>query len=166
MRRCSVPIRPWVSPLGPTRTFQHFQRPSSVTATVRSVRRRPWALQNKNGGTCFFATSTMPSLLTNGDPTIYALSTSPGRAAIAVIRVSGPACMQVGYVCNKPSTQEPFNPDRRVPIRYIELCAPEHLCFDRALLHYAHYTIRLRSHRETRSSMPALSSFIFPLHGR
>ena len=30
------------------------------------------------------------------DSTIYALSTAPGRAAIAVIRVSGPACKQVG----------------------------------------------------------------------
>lgn len=29
------------------------------------------------------------------EPTIYALSTAPGRAAIAVIRVSGPACKQV-----------------------------------------------------------------------
>lgn len=30
------------------------------------------------------------------DSTIYALSTAPGRAAIAIIRVSGPACRQVG----------------------------------------------------------------------
>lgn len=29
-------------------------------------------------------------------PTIYALSTAPGKAAIAVIRISGPACRQVG----------------------------------------------------------------------
>lgn len=32
----------------------------------------------------------------HGEPTIYALSTASGRAAIAVIRVSGPACRQVG----------------------------------------------------------------------
>ncbi|KAH0292430.1 P-loop containing nucleoside triphosphate hydrolase protein [Aureobasidium namibiae CBS 147.97] len=30
-----------------------------------------------------------------GDPTIYALSTAPGRAAIAIIRISGPACNHV-----------------------------------------------------------------------
>ena len=30
------------------------------------------------------------------EPTIYALSTATGRAAIAVIRISGPACKQVG----------------------------------------------------------------------
>jgi len=29
------------------------------------------------------------------EPTIYALSTAPGRAAIAVIRISGPACLDV-----------------------------------------------------------------------
>lgn len=29
------------------------------------------------------------------EPTIYALSTAPGRAAIAIIRISGPACFQV-----------------------------------------------------------------------
>jgi tRNA modification GTPase len=30
-----------------------------------------------------------------GDPTIYALSTAPGRAAIAIIRISGPACNHI-----------------------------------------------------------------------
>lgn len=31
----------------------------------------------------------------DADSTIYALSTAPGRAAIAVVRVSGPACASV-----------------------------------------------------------------------
>ncbi|TKA83064.1 hypothetical protein B0A55_00920 [Friedmanniomyces simplex] len=31
----------------------------------------------------------------NPPPTIYALSTAPGRAAIAVIRISGPACLDI-----------------------------------------------------------------------
>ena len=30
--------------------------------------------------------------------TIYALSTAPGRAAIAVIRISGPACLEVCHI--------------------------------------------------------------------
>ena len=30
------------------------------------------------------------------DATIYAVSTAPGRAAIAIIRISGPACINVG----------------------------------------------------------------------
>lgn len=35
------------------------------------------------------------STLVLSQPTIYALSTAPGRAAIAVIRISGPACLDV-----------------------------------------------------------------------
>ena len=35
------------------------------------------------------------SLIKTGEPTIYALSTAPGRAAIAIIRISGPACLTV-----------------------------------------------------------------------
>ncbi|KAF2651650.1 P-loop containing nucleoside triphosphate hydrolase protein [Lophiostoma macrostomum CBS 122681] len=36
-----------------------------------------------------------PSLFRNDEPTIYALSTALGRGAIAVIRISGPACRQI-----------------------------------------------------------------------
>lgn len=35
------------------------------------------------------------SLINREEATIYALSTSPGRAAIAIIRVSGPACLTI-----------------------------------------------------------------------
>ncbi|KMU89271.1 tRNA modification GTPase mss1 [Coccidioides immitis H538.4] len=42
------------------------------------------------------ATTRSPLHPTDGAPaTIYALSTAPGRAAIAIVRVSGPACVQV-----------------------------------------------------------------------
>lgn len=37
------------------------------------------------------------------EPTIYALSTASGRAAIAVIRVSGPACRQVSLITIPPT---------------------------------------------------------------
>ncbi|KAK8249280.1 small GTP-binding protein [Phyllosticta capitalensis] len=40
------------------------------------------------------------------EPTIYALSTAPGRAAIAVIRISGPACAHI-YRSLCPSTTFP-----------------------------------------------------------
>jgi len=43
-----------------------------------------------------------------GDPTIYALSTAPGRAAIAIIRISGPACNHV-YKSLCPG-QKPLKP--------------------------------------------------------
>ena len=39
--------------------------------------------------------SGIPNGTCSEDTTIYALSTAPGRAAIAVIRISGPACTQV-----------------------------------------------------------------------
>ena len=40
------------------------------------------------------------------EPTIYALSTAPGRAAIAIIRISGPACLSV-YRSLCPGQKEP-----------------------------------------------------------
>ncbi|KAK5729317.1 mitochondrial splicing system protein [Elasticomyces elasticus] len=40
------------------------------------------------------------------DPTIYALSTAPGRAAIAIIRISGPACLDI-YRALCPSKKPP-----------------------------------------------------------
>ncbi|CRG88768.1 tRNA modification GTPase MnmE [Talaromyces islandicus] len=51
-----------------------------------------------------FHTST--ARYSNGYSTIYALSTAPGRAAIAVIRISGPACLQI-YRSLCPRTRDP-----------------------------------------------------------
>lgn len=45
-----------------------------------------WSLRGKNRGFAIAATN---------EPTIYALSTAAGRAAIAIIRISGPACLAV-----------------------------------------------------------------------
>ncbi|KAK0249618.1 hypothetical protein LTS09_015190 [Friedmanniomyces endolithicus] len=42
----------------------------------------------------------------HAEPTIYALSTAPGRAAIAVIRISGPACLDI-YRALCPGKKEP-----------------------------------------------------------
>ena len=42
------------------------------------------------------------------EPTIYALSTAPGRAAIAVIRVSGPACQSIyAHLCPGQNPPKP-----------------------------------------------------------
>lgn len=47
-----------------------------------------------------YATRDGPALLTRRDDTIYALSTPEGKAGIAVIRISGPACKSVrGFPC-------------------------------------------------------------------
>lgn len=40
------------------------------------------------------------------DDTIYALSTAPGRAAIAIVRISGPACLSI-HSCLCPGRQPP-----------------------------------------------------------
>ncbi|KAH8689670.1 GTP-binding protein TrmE N-terminus-domain-containing protein [Talaromyces proteolyticus] len=50
--------------------------------------------------------SASPPHFFNGDSTIYALSTAPGRAAIAVIRISGPACLQI-YRSLCPRSRDP-----------------------------------------------------------
>lgn len=42
-----------------------------------------------------FSSSGPKWFMLDADSTIYALSTAPGRAAIAVVRVSGPACVSV-----------------------------------------------------------------------
>lgn len=47
-----------------------------------------------NDDPCSQATQD-PHPITIDEPTIYALSTAPGRAAIAVIRISGPLCLSI-----------------------------------------------------------------------
>lgn len=48
------------------------------------------------------------SSIKSEEPTIYALSTAPGRAAIAIIRISGPACLAVyRALCPRTSLPRP-----------------------------------------------------------
>lgn len=58
--------------------------------------------------------TTQPS----GDDTIYALSTAPGRAGIAIVRISGPSCLEVcpafPHQCHKPN----------IPSRYTQHSVP------------------------------------------
>ncbi|KAL4818205.1 GTP-binding protein TrmE N-terminus-domain-containing protein [Aspergillus spinulosporus] len=77
-----------------------------VATPVRLPRNPPWArahplchalntsVSSTSQRRCFAATVPF-RLLHRGDSTIYALSTAPGRAAIAVVRVSGPACVSI-----------------------------------------------------------------------
>lgn len=51
-----------------------------------------------SGRTLRFDRSQASSPLSFDDSTIYALSTAPGKAAIAVVRISGPSCVEVSYV--------------------------------------------------------------------
>lgn len=68
--------------------------------TTTSLSRRP-PLHATPRGLAAFASS-----LTYREPTIYALSTASGRAAIAVIRVSGPACLHI-YAALCPGKKAP-----------------------------------------------------------
>ncbi|KAI9785264.1 MAG: mitochondrial splicing system protein [Peltula sp. TS41687] len=63
--------------------------PPSQTGKPRPVRDGRQKNEVRNGGV---VQDTLPS---NSDATIFALSSGSGRAAIAVIRVSGPACVEI-----------------------------------------------------------------------
>jgi tRNA modification GTPase len=71
------------------------------------------------------------------DPTIYALSTAPGRAAIAIIRISGPACNHI-YKSLCPG-QKPLKP-RYAAVRTLyrpgAKLSPDNLLDSSALLLY------------------------------
>lgn len=91
MRAFSTRSLRWVSPCRPS-----WSRVSSAFAPTKA---RPFR------GATFpalsrlhvrpFSASTPARSTFDSDSTIYALSTASGRAAIAVVRVSGPACVQV-----------------------------------------------------------------------
>lgn len=72
-----------------------------------------------------------------GDPTIYALSTAPGRAAIAIVRISGPACNHI-YKALCPG-QKPLKP-RYASVRTLyrprAKSTPDNLLDSSALLLY------------------------------
>ncbi|KAL4801706.1 GTP-binding protein TrmE N-terminus-domain-containing protein [Aspergillus unguis] len=80
LRWVATPVRsPWIRPRGRAHPFRHALNISL-----------PLAPQNR-----YFSASAPHQSFREADPTIYALSTAPGRAAIAVVRVSGPACVSV-----------------------------------------------------------------------
>ncbi|ORY10269.1 GTP-binding protein TrmE N-terminus-domain-containing protein [Clohesyomyces aquaticus] len=62
-----------------------------------------------------------PSLARHDEPTIYALSTASGRAAIAVIRISGSACKQIyqGLCPSKPIPNPRYAALRRIYVPHM-----------------------------------------------
>ncbi|CAM1508081.1 Fc.00g049290.m01.CDS01 [Cosmosporella sp. VM-42] len=81
--------------------FQHNTLPSSplswqIKTPIRSYSQQEWHLHSSGGPSSFPAV---------GD-TVYALSTAQGRAGIAVIRISGPSCLDV-YKALCPSKAPP-----------------------------------------------------------
>lgn len=71
-----------------------------VTITERGCLTRPYSpAQHRRVSNIPFRRKDLPTI-----DTIYALSTAPGRAAIAIVRISGPACLDIyGGLCpNRP----------------------------------------------------------------
>lgn len=66
------------------------------------------------------------------ESTVYALSTAPGRAGIAVIRISGPACIEV---CNSSITRiVALLLNSCAVCRYIKLCVQDESCRSHVML--------------------------------
>lgn len=63
-------------------------RPHVLISAARALHRAPSSIRS-------FSSTRHRLFMLDADSTIYALSTAPGRAAIAVVRVSGPACASV-----------------------------------------------------------------------
>ncbi|CAI7575851.1 unnamed protein product [Penicillium viridicatum] len=93
--RASRRVLRWVSPFS-TSSSQPWQTISNKSYIRRhgffSESPGPW----RNPGQARAFSSTRPTrFMLDGDSTIYALSTATGRAAIAVVRISGPACTSI-----------------------------------------------------------------------
>ncbi|THZ16336.1 P-loop containing nucleoside triphosphate hydrolase protein [Aureobasidium pullulans] len=72
-----------------------------------------------------------------GDPTIYALSTAPGRAAIAIIRISGPACSDIYHsLCPGQKPLKPRYASVRTLYRPGTKPSPDNLLDSSALILY------------------------------
>ncbi|KAJ5092288.1 hypothetical protein NUU61_007158 [Penicillium alfredii] len=84
----------WASPFRPS-----WNRP--WTASQHDFCLRPYAaiseapVRQVIGKYRSFSSAVPARFMLDADSTIYALSTAPGRAAIAVVRVSGPACVSI-----------------------------------------------------------------------
>jgi len=73
-------------------------RPTSIIRHDFSSTKTASPLRQFNSKTRLFHSTSFRQ----EESTIYALSTAPGRAAIAVIRISGPACLQVMLPVHMP----------------------------------------------------------------
>lgn len=71
------------------------------------------------------------------EPTIYALSTAPGRAAIAIIRLSGSSCLDVyRHLCPEKSTPRPRYGTLRTLYEPKNTPSPETILDSNALVFY------------------------------
>lgn len=105
-----------------------------------------------------YATSKGESrFLPKNESTIYALSTAPGRAAIAIIRISGPACMNV---CDRPKNHDKEIISNRFTMGFAQENRPR----SRDMRHFAHCTIHGHQLANPKSWIPMLWFCIFLAH--
>lgn len=135
--RTSRRLLPWVSPFGPSTS-----RSWLAISNKPYIRRHGFVSESPmprrtSGQARAFSSSRPSKFMLDGDSTIYALSTATGRAAIAVVRVSGPACTSV-RIPRKTTQPHPVNPQTNKPFPDIQeplsqrpasktaLCSPPH----------------------------------------
>ncbi|KAJ5638816.1 hypothetical protein N7528_001206 [Penicillium herquei] len=97
----------WASPLGPR--WSQISRAGQREPCIHHISTRPSATRLKPFElTRSFSSSVRRTFMLETDSTIYALSTASGRAAIAVVRVSGPACVPIyNALCPQKSLPKP-----------------------------------------------------------
>ncbi|KAJ5612344.1 hypothetical protein N7510_005538 [Penicillium lagena] len=83
----------WAAPFRPSwnRSLQH----NSLRHVRHDVAIPAHPFPPTKGHWRSFSSNRPARFILDGDSTIYALSTAPGRAAIAVVRVSGPSCVSI-----------------------------------------------------------------------
>ena len=93
-KRCNAVIRPGAASRSSLTTHYLLHHPTpnrpSTLNQIRSAHKQSLFQQKP-----FRPLRRNLSAFSDYEPTIYALSTAPGRAAIAIIRISGPACLTV-----------------------------------------------------------------------
>ncbi|KAJ5139069.1 uncharacterized protein N7515_003917 [Penicillium bovifimosum] len=93
--RASRRVLRWVPPssLAASRTWQAI--PNRFCTGRHDLPSKSPVLQRTAGQARPFSSTSPVKFMLYGDSTIYALSTATGRAAIAVVRISGPACTSI-----------------------------------------------------------------------
>jgi hypothetical protein len=147
--RASHRLLRWATPFG-----HATSRPWPAILNKANIRRHAFPPETpvlrRTGRQARAFSSTLPTrFMLDVDSTIYALSTAPGRAAIAVVRVSGPASVPV---CNPAPLRITHTNN---PLRYTKPSAQTQPSQNPALQPSAPSTTQPNPPPTTQSSTPA-----------
>lgn len=129
-------------------------RPSAVTVHTRRHGHFPESACRIPDHARAFSSTRPTRFMLDGDSTIYALSTAPGRAAIAVLRISGPGCVSV---CNPSYCKLP----NAKPNRYTKAFVQIHLFPNPDMQLFVRYMTQPNLQPRAQSSTPARWSSTF-----